>query len=84
MFKRNYTFSFADQGEGNFWGATTTTNADNSEKRYDDAENIVCAVNIFNEDYYKWPQNTDNSAPYNGICFKSTTKTKAPSTRWNP
>ena len=43
----------ADRGEGNFWGATKTTISDNSDTRYDDAENIVCAVNIFNEDYYK-------------------------------
>jgi hypothetical protein len=72
VFKRNYTFPFANQGEGNFWGATTRTMVKDADTTlHDDAENMLCAVNIFNEEYYKWPQSSDNSPVHNGVCFTS-------------
>ncbi|KAF3763479.1 hypothetical protein M406DRAFT_74093 [Cryphonectria parasitica EP155] len=57
VFKRNYTFAIIDGGNGNFHCHIW--------------DNIVCAVNIFDQDeYHKYPIG-GNGKTYNAWCLKN-------------
>ena len=84
MFKRNYTFSLTDNGinEDSFWGATDNVFSKPSyEPRFNDNNNIICALNIFDQfDYYLEPHTGTWESPgsdyFNGYCFRNDQATR--------